>query len=527
MADPAAPADRAGAERYSSRKLVSNAVVSVAFKPLILIIGVVRFAILIRLLPLDVYGAFILLTALFQQFDFMDGGLRQSLHRYIPVFLAEKRDQDVGRAVAATLCTMTVTGLLVGLSIAAIAFGGEALGMAWLSQEEGLTPESIGLLVAALVLVWPLNTIFAAAEGLNRFNIVIALQCVMELTRLGAVTWGALNGWSLDVLFVLHLVPMVLVQIGLGIALQGHLGHALIILDRGTGRVLREIFSYSKWMALGQVGSAINTYFDKLIVAAVLGIAAVPLYHGLRQVLRILVSLSALFHAVVLPTSSHLLATNNEQGFRRLIVSGSRAQNAFLTPFVAAIILFAEPVLALWAGDALAGYAPVLQIGAALVLIPSATRILNRAAMAKPDLVPFIAVSGIAMSVAVSLSIFLGGRWFGVGGAVIGAVLPGALLNPLIQWVILRRCHMPVGSFLMKGVIAGQGPALLVLIVSLPALGLIGAIVSVPVFLSAAVLWGGATLAVSFWFGMDRDVRTKLLERFTIKRHRPSPEQSV
>lgn len=516
LSDQSEAGKRAG-RLYSGNRAIANAMAAVAVNPLILLIGLVRFGVLIRILPLDTYGAFLLLSSIVMQFDYLDGGLRQSLHRYIPEFLVHDRKPDVSRAVTATLATMMGLGLIAGGGVALFTYFGGAGIFTGNGETDGL---EAGLYLAAfaLFLSWPLTAFRAAIEGFNRFNEAIASRLVAEIVRTIAVIAGALAGWAVEWLFVLATVPVICQQLILAARAQYLLGIPILRIDDGTWRVFREIFHYSKWMAVGQIGGALNNSADKLVVGAILGVTAVPIYYGLRQILSATSSLAVIFNRIVLPTASHRMASEGVRGIRSLILNATRAQMAFFTPFATMIALFASPLLALWAGREYAAYAPVLQIGILLFLITATTKVLGRATSAINSEVRFLTLFGLITAIGAMTLIYVLGTAYGVGGAFLAIPAASILLYPIWYARVLRVTNISWRDYLLKGVLPGAWPALAVLVVSAPLLPWIAALDSLPVIAAAAVAWSAATMGSSFFFGLGKDMRTMILREILRER---------
>ncbi len=448
-------------KQYSQQRFVLIAATSVAVRPLLIVVGIVRTGVLFHLLNLDVYGVFIILSSLLTQFDFLDGGLRQSLQRYIPDFLAHDRKRDIGRALTATFLIMLVVGGLVGMAVAGFAYfgGGEIFSGGGHKADFG---NSIYVAAVALGMLWPLTTFQATMEGLNHFNETVILKLFSDTLAAVFVVGGAMAHLDVTELFVLNLAPPILMQLFLALRIYQVLG-ILFVADDGCRQILKEIFHYSKWVAISQLGGAINTSMDKPIVGAALGVHAVPVYFALRQATQSLSLLSTLLHSVVLPTSSHRLVEEGLAGLKRLILNATRAQMAFIAPFVVLLVLLARPLLKTWAGPALVPYALEFQIGSFLFLVIASTKVLNRAAMARDQDIRFLTVYGIIDSFFSSIAIFYSGRFWGVGAAFLASVIWSVLIFPFWYWVVLRRLAIDPLEYFLGSVARGVLPAIVIL----------------------------------------------------------------
>jgi O-antigen/teichoic acid export membrane protein len=453
-----------GSGFYSIQRMEVNAIVSAVLGPVLMMIALVRFGLLIRLMPLEAYGVFILLSSIIGQFDFLDGGLRQSLQRYIPQFLAQDRHVDVGRAVTATLLVMLAAGAVIAAGLTVFVATG---GISVFGEQAAGSKVGFYVAAAALVLLWPLSSFEAAMEGINRFNEAQILRLVAEITRTALVVWAATEEWQVEFLFVIFLAPMVIVQMSLAVRLRYILGTRVLILDSGSLNTVREIFHYSRWVALGQIGGAINGSLDKIVVGAALGVAALPIYHGLRQVLRGLSGLSVLLSRIVLPAISYRFVDKGVEATHGILLAGTRVQMAFLAPFVTLIVLFAEPILTLWAGEKFGTYARTLQIGAVLFLLVISMKVLGRVAAALETEIRYLMLYGLGVSALSTALIYGLGIAYGVSGAFLAVVI--APLIPCIHWHVhlLQRMKVDLWKYATVAVLPGLMPAMLVMVVGL------------------------------------------------------------
>jgi O-antigen/teichoic acid export membrane protein len=495
---------------YSGDRVVVNAVTGAIFNPLNLLIGVVRFAFLVRLLPLTVYGGFLILTSVIAQFEFLDGGMRQSLQRYVPEFLAKNRKEDAARAITATLVIMVGVGVLTGGAVALFV----ALGGANVFGAEGRDPHLINglyLAAAALGLFWPLSTFESGLQSLNHFNEVVILRFLTELVRSVALIAGAVLGWSVEFLFLAYLVPGMLMQLWLAGRLQRLLATPLLRVDRGTIAVLREIWHYSKWVAFGQISGVLNNSVDRPIVAAALGVGALPIYYGLRTATRALSSLSLVLQATLLPTSSHRVARGDLASVKAMIIKGTRAQMAFFTPFALAIILFAHPLLELWGGAAIASYAPALQIAVLLFLFTASRKVLDKVAASLNALIRFLTLVNLATAILSSLGIYAFGRLFGIYGAFLTPMVVTNLLIVFRYRYLLAQFGVSARDYILKGFCAGLGPAAVLAMLLWPGVAYAERMLSPSAMLAFIAASGFAMFGVSFLFGLDKDSRTRLI----------------
>jgi O-antigen/teichoic acid export membrane protein len=209
-----------------------------------------------------------------------------------------------------------------------------------------------------------------------------------------------------------------------------------------------------------------------------------------------------------------------------MFLRGSAYSLAVSLPFVATVLIFAEPLIVTWIDPKYADAASVarwfaLYLGLAGFLIVGATMI-----VALGRLRFLIVVNFVVIAVNLALSIALVGP-LGIDGVVIGSVVAYAASWPLQLGYVLRELGIPVAQWLRR-VVAPQLPGIVVqAAVSLPLLRVAESAGSVVVVGLLALVPIAASLAVFVALGLRGADRAALFTtlRSALGRHAPAPAE--
>lgn len=253
---------------------------------------------------------------------------------------------------------------------------------------------SLGLAVAGTLLLIPIARFgirfldVAASDAAREINAAVPLLVIaLPVTLLAGITSGALVGRErfgqvnlIDGLSNIFLVvaPLV-VAMTLGPSLPYLLATALLVRLAGallmlgacrsavplarpvfpTLATVRPLLGYGGWMTVETAVGYVIAMFDRFVIGAVLGAAAVSTYVIPSNVVQRLVLVPISFAKAQFPRLAHV---SEAQG-QAMLVDGIYGLAVLLTPATIGLIAIAEPALILWIGPALgSASAPLAEI---------------------------------------------------------------------------------------------------------------------------------------------------------------------
>jgi lipopolysaccharide exporter len=127
---------------------------------------------------------------------------------------------------------------------------------------------------------------------------------------------------------------------------------------------IKELLGYGKYV----LGTNLSTMFykniDKLSLGYLLGPAAFAVYDAAGKVTQMVEAPSFSIAAVVFPKSAERMALEGAKGIRSLYEQSVAAILAIILPFLLAVLVFAEPIIRVFAGAQYADSADVLRLTA-------------------------------------------------------------------------------------------------------------------------------------------------------------------
>ncbi len=127
---------------------------------------------------------------------------------------------------------------------------------------------------------------------------------------------------------------------------------------------VKKLLSFGKYV----LGTNLSTMFykniDKLTLGSVLGPSAFAVYDAAGKITQMIETPSFSIAAIVFPQSARKMDTEGPDGVRRLYERSVGAVLALILPFVVLSVVFAQPIIWLFAGSAYAESANVLRLTA-------------------------------------------------------------------------------------------------------------------------------------------------------------------
>jgi O-antigen/teichoic acid export membrane protein len=300
---------------------------------------------------------------------------------------------------------------------------------------------------------------------------------------------------------------------------------SLRVLPRFSWAVFRELMTFGTAFLLSSMGVVLLYQADKLLLGSILGVAAVTYYvvpGGLAQRIQGLVAAAT---SIVFPVSSALFESGDHDALRRLYSEGTRLVYILVVMTAVPMAVFADKFLLYWMGAEIArnsALAMVLLVGTYSILGASAIPwgIANGSGRAGINAFFTLAIA------AADIGLFL--LWirpYGVAGAAAAYLVSAAIGVPLLTGFLERR---------VLGLSGFRGAQIFL---PVAAVGLLQAVVALPLRFGAVNLWAtmglmilsALTFPMGYWvFGLvqdgDRRLVSLLLQRFKGTSPGSSPE---
>ena len=412
--------------------------------------------ILARLGPVD-YGIWVLVGSLGAYGYLLDLGVAGAVAKYTAEFRARGEWGEVHDLVASALRVY----LVLGTTVVVLAFGAAAVAPVVLNIPDADHEATswaivlVGLSIGVSLAFMPAPSILRGLQRYDLYNVVVTTGTL--LTAAATVVVLAAGGGLVAMVAVN--VPVTVVMQFASVAIVRRIAPELDFGWRGGGRrQLRMITRFSGAAFTMNVSANLQTKTDEVVIAAFLPVAAVTPYALARRLSEISLLLTDQFVKVLMPLASELDAARDSARLRVVCVLSLRLTLAVLMPLSLVLVVFAQPILVAWVGDAYAGGAPLVAILAVAALFrgiewPVAALLQGIARHGR------IAVLSIASGLAnLGLSIVLV-QAMGVVGVAYGTLIPTVVEAMVILPYGLRVMGIGLGAGLREALVAPLVPA--------------------------------------------------------------------
>jgi O-antigen/teichoic acid export membrane protein len=423
--------------------LVVTAVISFVLTP-ILVHGLGHFY----------YGLWILVGSLVDYFGLLDVGIRTTLQRFV-ARLAGRGERDALSETFATGIALTAgVCVLIGAATAALLFLPPRL--FGLDDSAQLTFHWLVVLLGASVAVTMMARLLGAYIcGLQRFDLynltaivcavvraaIIVVALGMDLGH-GTIWVGAATLASAVLMCALHWYFVRRLDGGLRFRL------ARVKIERA-----RELVSFSVYVFLITAGEYVRTYSASIIIARLMGIAAITPFNVAARVMDYMWWIVLGVIGPLMPRMSELHGQERRSALRDLVVRAV-GFTTLLTSFIAWLLaLNGDALIRLWLG-------PGFDVSARLMLILLVGAVL---AQSQSPSGPLLIASGRHRAYAwwtlaeAAATIALGVYWvrdYGLTGVALAMTVPRVVVKTIIQpWYVLGVLDLRALDYLREALL--------------------------------------------------------------------------
>ena len=457
-------------------------------------VSLLQFSILLRRLPLEMAGIWMIFTNLGGYVLFLDLGLSPTLGREISFASANPELSENARAVRVRTLIRSCTTAVSLLALLVASLGGLG-GWGYLRTviPQGLataTRQAWSVYIAAAALNLVAEGWFAGIYGLGHVFQEKMIRSAGAVLGLAFMTIAVFSGAGFMGLAIAYLLQSCCVLILARVVLSRY---ALGTAEKGTfeWQTIRNLVGPSLKYAITLLGGILILQTDNLVIASVLGPAAIPNYQAVAKIVTILMSLSMMLVTTSMPIASQAHARNETAAMVHLLYRNLRFCLSVMVILGSFIACFVDRFVAAWLWpNHFVGF-PVVWVLLAVMLLEAHHQAMAASTMATGRIV-FLAPALIAGVLNIFFSVFLA-RHFGLIGVVLGTMLAQVLTNNwYVPWVTMRLFHLGFRHHVRTVLLPVTG--LLIIMLSVETLVRF-LTASLPSFVSVSI-GGVATLAV-------------------------------
>jgi O-antigen/teichoic acid export membrane protein len=396
------------------------------------------------------YGLWILVGSLVGYLGFLDLGVRGAVTRYVA------RQHAAGDDRAASGITSTALAVFVIAGVLSVATGLVVSGMIGHLFEipvEDITDARVAVLLGGFTIgVSLIGGVFGGAVvGLERFDVINALEICVELAR-GAAVWIVLrNGGGLVGLASVQLSVSVVRTIGSAVLMR-RLYPGLIISRRLVSKeAMRTVLTLGLSVTVLNVASALALYSDSMVIGAILPVAMVTFFANGANLTNYARSIVSGMSWVMAPRSSHLEQTSGPAAVGELLLASGRHASLVALPILITFMIRGATFIGLWMGPSYAiPSGRIVAILSIAMVFSSARQIIGTALVGMERHYQLIPIYVIESLVNVVLSVLLI-HPMGIDGVAWGTTIPSLVVTcGFLPWYARRAVGVSIRAQIIQ-----------------------------------------------------------------------------
>jgi O-antigen/teichoic acid export membrane protein len=386
------------------------------------LITLILIPFLIDKLTPEQFGVWILLKSILGYFQLLELGLIPAVVRFSSMHHSRGETalvEDVLGAAMRMLGTLSLAAIPI---IAVVAWAGPRL----FSLEPHLAPlftKSVWLLCIAVMVSYYRRLMLATLRGYQRYDLLNACSVTSALLGAAATFYFVARGHGIPTMIVILIVrhaaeasiELLLIRRKFGIRPSPF---------RFSKDAIRKIKEYSKFAFFIDLAVAVSHRIDVLVIGLFLPISAITHFEIGSRISGTLEKVTGPLVGMIFPMASGLDSANKSEELRRLLLNGTRATMAMITPGLLMAAVYGKDIIGWWVGGEFVDAAwPVLIVflGSVFTSVFDST---SARILLGTGRVRFDAKISAAMALCnITLSLILV-RPFGIVGVAIGTLIP-------------------------------------------------------------------------------------------------------
>lgn len=420
---------------YSLKKLAHGSGSRVLRLVILAVIGFFLMPFTIHKLGPQQYGIWAIALAFIGYYSFLDLGLSGAVFTHIAYALGQEDHEEARNIYGAAQRLFGVVALfLIAVTLAA------AAGVYLMHYTHSR-------LLATVILIVGFSTSFSFLMRVP-FGVLNAAQH-FEITAWSTILTAILRAIGTVVLLEAHYGVVALAWLSVFTALPAD---TIVIWNLHRKFPFLDIFSRPTWdfktarkllrfggaVILGGIADRIRYQTDTLTVSFFIGLVAVTHYSVAISLVMYNIDIVADVIGVLMPVLSMQKSVNDEVGFRRSFLAGTRVALATSAFIAFGLIAWSRDFVARWMGPSFNDVYPVIVILSLAVFLETSQATSVNALYASLHQKAYAALNVSEAIANLVLSILLA-RPFGIIGVAIGTLIPSIVFRGIVQPIVVER----------------------------------------------------------------------------------------
>lgn len=420
---------------YSLKKLIRGSGSSVLRMVLMAAIGFFLMPFTIHKLGSEQYGIWATAISFLGYYSFLDLGLSGAVFTHMSYALGREDHEEARNIYGAGVLIFSAVGVI--LTVASVAL---AAGVYFLHYTHGRLLAEVLLIVGiSTATSFGMRVPFGTLNSAQHFDItawVLILSAVLRTIGTVIVLDAHHGVVGLAWLSVVTALPANVIVLW-----TVHRKFPFLKIfswPRWNRKTARKLFGFGGPVMLGQIADKIRYQTDNLTVSFFVGLVAVTHYSvGSTLVLYYMDAIAAIV-GVLIPVLSMQQSVNDEAGFKRSFLSGTRLALASSSFIAFGMIAWSRDFVILWVGQSFTDAYPVIVILTLAVFIETsqATSVNALYASLHHKVYAAVNISEAVANLILSLAL---ARPFGMIGVAVGTLIPSIVFRGIIQPIVVER----------------------------------------------------------------------------------------
>lgn len=336
---------------YINRQVSLGIILAYVLIIINVVYGIIITPFIIKQLGVAEYGVYKTIAAVSGSLLIFDLGLGSMLLRYISMFRAGKKEEEVSNLIAMSM----IQGVLIIIFISVISIiiysNLERIYINGLTYKEINKVKQLFIFLYVSIVLHIIENIFnGVITGYNRFIVGNGLRLARIMLRIILIPLLIIVIKDSVILVIIDIMITILIILFENYYIKEKL-KIKIKLRKWDSSLFFKSSKYMLLMFLTTIVAQVNSNLDNIVIGAIVGSAAVTIYSISLLVFSMFEQLSTAVSGAMLPTISEALLLDDDGAeVRRIIISMGRIQFSLLGAALMGFIIFGKQFIKFWFG---------------------------------------------------------------------------------------------------------------------------------------------------------------------------------
>lgn len=426
----------------TSKLIIRSSIARISITILAMIVSFFMMPFLIKQLGDRWYGILAILTALAGYYYFVDFGLHSAVTRFFTLYVTKEDTENANVIINTSLVIYSLLALLIVI----LALGVMYFAYHFIDDAGDMKTIRLAIIIMGMTLAFefPFKAFTGVLGAYLRYDLLSYSHFLTLFLNTVLTIYFLNSGYGIIALVSIGLATSVLSNI-LYYLIARHIFAPMRLSMRYVQKTkIRELFSYSVWTFVMQIGEQLRYRIDSFVIGWFLSATAVTHYSVGAAFPLAVITLVYRATNFILPVFTKYHAQNNNEELKDKLILATKI-NAIIAGFGGGLlIIIGKPLITRWIGSGYSDAYPVLVILTVGIIFEAIQNPSNTVLMAVSKH-KYFACTNIFEGVSKLILSFLLVKQYGILGVAVGSVIPLIVCRMLIMpYYVARTIGMPL-----------------------------------------------------------------------------------